>query len=407
MFTLVIAVLGMPDLFQTKSRLLSPLLLTLPLLLWADAAIFRQKWSRIRPGIIDFVLLSSFAYFIIRDIKVHTVTNAFFGISIFYLSSQLVQRRRYFTYVIMAFAGLASISSLLALLELAIFKNNLASLFGITYTDPRTVFPRIGSTLLHPVVFGAFLVMALPICGYIYFASGTRKVRIFGLVSTALCILAILFTFAKGSWLIAVLMGAVFSLLLVRNLDLMKLLFIATLAAVILLPLAILWQPVSQQTMIRIKTSVNSRTYMWRYAWRGFEQNQVFGVGQGNGASSLVNMSKVLQIYNQKQAGPSAVDNYYLDFLLEEGLAGFLPFVLFLILLFYRGSAALLKPGHQRQLLIPVFAALAAICLDALTFDALAWWSMFICFWLIAGVLYGLSTPSRENISYPIVKNAN
>ncbi|MCL6106556.1 MAG: O-antigen ligase family protein [Actinobacteria bacterium] len=223
------------------------------------------------------------------------------------------------------------------------------------------------------------------------------------MVSVILCLLSTLFTFAKGGWLITFFMGAVFVFLLFRDHDVKKLAFMAGMTVVILLPLFFLWQPVSEQTMLRIKSSVRSRTYTWKYAWRGIAQNPLFGVGQAQGPIALVDMSALLEKYYHDHSTPAAIDNYYLEYLLEEGAAGFLPFLLFLVLLFYRGARGLFRPAHS-GMLIPVFAGLAALCLDAVTFDALTWWSLFICFWVFAGLLNGLAAEGRAEGETETVK---
>ncbi len=392
--SLVIAVLGMPDLIQAHTRVYSPLALCLVLVLWAGIVMVRQK-VHLKPGTIDYALFAAFAYFTFRGPNAHTVANAVAGIGLFYLASELAKRREFFEGIISTFTGLTAAAALFGLAELVFFRHNLASDWGVADPDPQNIFPRIGSTLLHPAVFGAFLAMALPVCGYISFAGNSSKIRIFGMASTLLCMLSIPFTFAKGSWLVTSLMGAAFLLLLLRKRDMKKLIFMVVLAVVVLLPLIFLWQPVTRQTMIRLKSSVHGRMLVWGYAWQGIKQNPVFGVGQGKGPASMINMSNLLRKFSLTHAHPAAVDNYYLDYILEEGVVGFALFVLFLILLFYQGARGVFRPGAHRRKLVPVFAGLAAICLDALTFDALVWWSLFICFWVFAGLLNGLASEGR------------
>ncbi len=394
-FSLVIGVVGMPDFIQAHTRIYSPLALCLMLIFWAGIAMFRQKRFHLKLGVIDYALLATFAYFTFRNLNIHAVTNTVCGIGLFYLTSELVRRRKFIRGIFATFTYLAATAAAFGLFELIIFRKNLASDWGTADTDPRQVFPRIGSTLLHPVVFGAFLAMALPVCGYIGFTAGSRRVRILGFASLILCLLSILFTFAKGGWLVTFLIAVAFVFLLFRNRDVKKLAFMAGLIVVVVLPVIFLWQPVSRQTMIRIKSSVHGRTTVWSYALKGVEQNPFFGVGQGKGPISLLGMSSLLQKFSLTHASPAAVDNYYLDYILEEGFAGFLPFLLFLILLFYRGARGLSRPGAHRRMLVPVIAALAALCLDAVTFDALIWWSLFICFWIFAGLLNGLASEGR------------
>ncbi len=401
---LVIAILGMPDLIPAGSRWFTPILLALPLILWAVIIMIRHRRHDIKPGAIDILLLATVTYFTFRNIRLLVLFYAFYGLGLFYLASEITRSQRFLKNVIFAFAGLAFVAALLGLLELVIFRQNLAANFGIGNNDPRAIFPRVGSTLLQPDYFGGFLVMALPVCGYLGLAGNSRNIRIFGLISTLLCLLSVLFTFAKGGWLITFFMGVLFVILLLRQRDLKKLALIAGLAAAILLSLIFLWQPVSGQTMLRIKSSVRSRTYTWKYAWREIAQNPVFGVGQAQGPIALIDMNALLEKYYHDHSTPAAIDNYYLEYLLEEGAAGFLPFLLFLVLLFYRGARGLFRPGAHRGMLVPVFAGLAALCLDAVTFDALTWWSLFICFWVFAGLLNGLAEGGRAEGAIETVK---
>ncbi|MHB1361568.1 MAG: O-antigen ligase family protein [Thermoleophilia bacterium] len=391
--SLVIAVLGMPDLLTSGPRRFSLLLLSLPFILGAGVIALKHRLRDIKPGAIDTALLVAMTYLMIRNIRLVSIEYAVYGISLFYLSSLVVQQQRFLKAIIFTFVSLAAIASLLGAAELFLLQDNLASLF-ISNPDSGTVFHRIGSTLLHPVVFGAFLAMALPLCGFLGIFGTTRKARILGLSSTALGLLAFLFTFSKGGWLVMILMGCVFGLFFIKNRNWPRLLLVAGLVIiVILLPVLLLWQPVTHQTMIRLKSSFVSRRLTWECSIRAAEQNLIFGTGLRMGPSALPALDENIRKFNETHPNLMPVDNFYLSYSLEEGLAGFFPFLLFLILLLMRGAKSLFERGANRALLIAIFASIVGILLDALTFEMFSWWSIYVCFWSMAGMLYGLTMP--------------
>lgn len=401
--SLVIAILGMPDLLTVGPRRFSLLLLSLPLILGAGLVAFRRRFCDIRPGLVDATLLAAMAYLMLRNVRLLSIEYAFYGIGLFYLSSLAVQQQRFLKAIIFTFASLAAIASLLGGVELLFLPDNLASLY-ISNPDPVNVFHRIGSTLLHPVVFAAFLVMSLPLCVYLGIFGSTRKARTLGYSSSALSLVALLFTFSKGGWLVMFLMACVLGLSLLKYRDWPKVLLGAGLIVLILLPVFLMWQPVSQQTMTRLKTSFRSRAITGEFALRAAEQYPIFGIGLRMGPSALTGFDPRIRKFNETHDNPMPIDDFYISYFLEEGLVGLSPFLLFLILLLLRGARSIFGKAANRALLIAVFASFVGIALDAFTFEIFSWWSIYICFWMLAGMLYGLSGPAVARLPYFVVK---
>jgi len=82
-------------------------------------------------------------------------------------------------------------------------------------------------------------------------------------------------------------------------------------------------------------------------------------------------------------------DNMYLSILAETGGVGFLSFMLFLLLLFKRGLRRLkgIKDNKEKHFLICCMSGVIALLISMNTYDLLYWINPFLLFWFLIGLI--------------------
>ena len=353
---------------------------------------------------LDLLVALFMGYLLIRNLEGLDGFVAFkyfiYGLAVFYLSALLSSRyEKLLLLVIYVVLGLMVFTAIYGLAEYAAQKNFIyASYIAESVPEPAVGLHRDGSTLAHPVSFGAFLVQVLPFSVLIWLQAGGKKTRILAIAATVLGVLALFFTYSKGSW-IAGMAVAVGALMLLRGGRSRKYLLPTVLITAIVVLLAVVFShQIISETEVRGVNSVDVRLSTWRAAIDGFEKHPLLGVGFKRGPQE---MNKYIEYPYNEYYPDQPVDNQYLSLLLEQGVAGIVLWAAALIFIVVEGVGVARARGPGRPWAIAALASLVAIGLDSVTFESMQLWPNFIFFWLAAGILHGWAwRRQREGAGY-------
>ncbi|MCL5882529.1 MAG: O-antigen ligase family protein, partial [Actinobacteria bacterium] len=386
-----------------------PLSLLLPFVITGTVIYFVARRKLARPGMVDLLVVLFLGYFLIRNAFGLESLAAFkyfiYGLAVFYLAALLASRYESLLMMVMhVVLGLIIVTALYGLAEYAAQKNFIyATYIGESVREPAVGLHRVGSTLAHPVSYGAFIIQVLPFSVLMWLQSRGKVTRIMAIAATVLGILALFFTYSKGSW-IAGMAVAVGALLLLRGGKkrkyLLPVLMVAALVASLLLVFS---QQVISETQKRGAESVDVRLSTWEAAIDGFKSRPLAGVGFKQGPGELkkyIDSSFYAGLYPDQP-----VDNQYLSLLLEQGIAGFLLWMAALAYILVEGVRLARTPGPGRPWAIAALASVVAIGLDSVTFESMQLWPNFVFFWLAAGILHGWAwRRQREGAGYGNVR---
>ncbi len=389
---LAAAALLMPNLLTMSGNTsVSTILIPLPFIFIAILTNIAGSVHNREFGLLDAAALMLIGYLFLRNYQLVTLEYFLLGAGVYYLASIVAVRPKYFRKIILAIAGLGALTSVIGLLERLFLKNDLFDLY-MTPTPDHSGIHRIASTLLHPAVFGTFLVFTIPFTALLYFTSGSRRERLFGIGAIGLELIAILLSISKSSLLIVICFGVIFAIWALVKRHKYLLMPMAGLLIVLAISGIVFFQPLSQSVRYRLFDSVNERTYRWDATIHGIEKTRALGVGWGSGPAFLARINPNVRTYMAK-GRTLPIDNFYLSFILEQGYAGFLWLFLFLAVLFGQSIIAAIRSRSNRPWLMTAMTAMAGICLNIITFDGFSWWPVFVIFWLTAGILRGISNP--------------
>ena len=166
-----------------------------------------------RVGWFDAAVLLYALYTLVRNVTVdgvQTVKYVTIALSIFYLTSILMAKMTSrLRYVVVTIVGLILATSIYGLIEYALQSNFIYDQYvSVIVQEPVSGLHRIGSSIAHPVPYGAFLLQALPFAVLLWAISRSRLERGLALASILTGILALFFTYSKGSWIVALIIAA-------------------------------------------------------------------------------------------------------------------------------------------------------------------------------------------------------
>ncbi len=181
-------------------------------------------------------------------------------------------------------------------------------------------------------------------------------------------LVALLFTMTRGAWL-AFAAGIVVLCLLVRK----RTIILAGAVGIAVLVIFSFAFSRDQGRTLAVTTfatsdadrNVSTRLVLWDIAWQLFRQHPVFGVGMGDytsEAKKLVGERKVMTTVD--------AHNVYLQILATRGLFGFIPFVVFFVVLVRSLARIYARAGPnalERYYAAGVIAVTAAVLVGALT----------------------------------------
>jgi len=396
---LVVAVLfpenfisGLPLIGTQRSY---PLTLMLPFIAVFSAAYIVASQRLLRPRKVDALVLLFFIFLLARNVvgpeTLATGKYVIYGLGVYYVTSLVVARRASSVWLIIyTIVGLIAVTAIYGLVEYA-FQENLIyhQYVSQSVPEPRVGLHRLASFLAHPVPYGAFLIQAMPFSMLAWYMGSSSKIRVVAMAATLLGVIALFFTYSKGSWIVATML-ALGSLFLIPAGRTRKFALPAVIIAGILaLTAVIFWQQIRSEIEARANTSIDIRLSSWDGAVEGIRKNPVFGVGLKQGGEELKNY--VDPLFYEGLGTSLPVDNYYLNLILEEGLVGFLIWAIMLALIIFEGIKVMRARGPGGPWALAAFASLVGICFNSITFESMHIWPNFVIFWMAAGFLHGIA----------------
>ena len=328
----------------------------------------------------------------------------FIPVPLIYLAARNIKPKDIY-FIAWSIFTLGTAISLIALLEAIFHKNIIYELLVQTPYYHRFINPpyRIMSTLVHPTVFGSFLVGCIPFF-YFLISSAKRIKLIFILAFLFLAILSIIFSFSRGN------------LIALTGLSLIYLTLKKKARYLIYLIIGVLILILSSSQMYPGRTRVDKGFYFQRFSlnyllnrWWNSEQERIditskilkerplLGIGLNhyrlkfdNYASDRTKRKEEwFKEYNRDYQEWKIADNMYLSIISETGIIGLLLFMAFLFLLFKRAFLSYrtkLDP-LEKEFLIACLCAIIAMLISMNTYDLLYWINPLCLFWFLIGLL--------------------
>lgn len=359
--------------------------------------------KELRPGLIDVTLPLCLVFVTVRGLLAATNGNelglviAFtcYVLLLYYGTAVLGQNNAAVKVVFHTLAILAIIISAYALLEYFLADNLLYGSLTEKKSPFKSVeFYRSGSTLAQPAVLGIFIVQVLPFLMYLFFVSRNNREKILWGLASGLSVATLLVTFAKGSWVVALLMGMGAVLYIVIRWSRFRqglktsLLILAAFCIVILTTLAFVsLQNLNFNLMSEERQweSVDMRWIMWQEAPEVFTQQPLVGVGIWQGGNDVLH--HVVEEGNLDLSHPIPLSNVFITILVEEGLIGSLLLAGTLILAGRYAWLVIKGGGESARIAVPVTVSMAALLINGMTADSLLIWPVMVVFWLEAGLI--------------------
>ena len=286
---------------------------------------------------------------------------------------------------ILVFLGLCI--SIYGFVEIFTKSNILYEHFISNYFYKRFIGKRMMSTLVHPNILGAYLLVCIPLAGYFYSKTVVPKLKAIYFFSFLTIIAALILTYSRGAWIAAILMCTVY-FLFKRKFRYIFILWALAFAFCYAI------------TLFEVKDEVLRRfgfDYFWNYFVYGHRTIQYFvtinmlkqhpfvGIGL-NHYRMLFN-----QYANRRLSYEVMIpDSIYLMHLAETGLLGFIGLMLFLGSIIKKGIAyykSLL--GDDKDIFLAIFLGFLGLIFDMASFDGFLWLTPFYLFWFFAAVIVG------------------
>lgn len=376
---------------------LSPITILTPLVLLAGLVLIVRGSQTLRIGTADLAIFGFMGYFLLRNLAGEAFPGALkyalYSLVVFYLCSTLIRKPSFLKTIIYAIVTLTLVSALYGIFIEYIIQRNVifhSLIIDSVKESPRGLH-RIGSSLGHPVAYGAFLIQAIPFCVYLGASRESNRDRVFGIAASVLAVTALLFTFSKGSWLTAAIIALAALLLLAFRKRWKELLLLSGLAAFLAVISLFFWSTISTEFSTRLYSSVWSRSLGWTAAVDAIKDQPLFGAGFHEApGESYVRLEETIK--DRYEVYP--VDNSYLALLLEEGAIGVVLWMVFLALTTVSGIRAILEnSAGNRAIAVAALVSFIGFCLNAVTFEAFFIWSNLIFFWVSAGMVHGAGKP--------------
>lgn len=292
----------------------------------------------------------------------------------------------------------SSIIALFGLFEI-IFRRNIIYEFWVEnqyYHRFIQDTPRIMSTLMHPTVFGSYLLGCLPFSFFLV-SKMRNPYKMFVKLSIPICVLGIIFSFSRGN--LAGLIGlSVVYLYLTNRRRYIKYIFIG-LTVLILLSSTILLHDFqflrlslpeisSDWWKIHLEKSDITLKILKKYPLSGIGLNHYRLNFNEYSSEDYKRLEEKAKKRGRDPFEWKIADNMYLSILAETGLLGFSTFMLFLFLLFKKSSVLLklIKDTKEKEFLIACICGIVGLLVSMNTYDLLYWINPFLLFWFLAGI---------------------
>ncbi len=379
--------------FTIASRHFTPLSLLLPVMLVVSICYIFSRRKLLNFIAIDIAVLMFMAYLLARNVfnpaGLVAIKYVVYGIGILYTTALVSRQRKPLLILIYLIVILSSLTAVYGLFEYALQNNFLHS--GAIPQPPSEIH-RLGSTLAHPVIYGAFLVQIIPFCILVLIQSKGFRQHAFGITTSIWTIEAIFLTYSKGSWIVVTIMLIVSAYILLVKGHYRLFVLLAGMLIFLVLLTGIFWYQTNSEISQRASQSIIVRSKIWTGTVEAIQDNYLTGVGLRNGNREIIkyidNQWLKEWLKASKIVSPT-IDNYYLSLFLEGGIVGFILWLGVVSFLLYGSFKAFCRSSQEKALIIAAAASLIGISINALTFDALLMWPHYVFFWLAAGILRG------------------
>ncbi len=262
---------------------------------------------------------------------------------------------------------------------------------------------RVVSTFENPNVLGQYLIIMLPFC-IMTFAGKAKSVseRWFGLVSSALLGVCLIFTWSRGAWLGALFGIAVMMLIFSRHT--MKV-FVAGLFCVPILPFVIPDSILGRFTSIGNlgDSSTQYRVNIWKGTLKMVEDFVIGGIGMGEAA-----FRKIYPYYSLEaiEAAPHS-HNLYLQVWVEAGIFAMIFLVILLVMYIKLCSGFVTDKetglgtegaGNCGTICLAGFAGIISVLLQGFTDYIWYNYRFFLMFWLVIAICVAAKRIKTEEI---------
>jgi len=370
------------------------------------------------------VLAISTAFSINPENSIHGLYNRYQG-----LESQIF----YFLFFLLLLININKKKQIKRIIIAIVISSFLASLFGLIQAsgfDPFTWIEstqyRITSSFGQPNFFASFLLLVIPLSGYLFFKFKNFYLRFLLIIIFFSELLCLFFTYSRGAW-IGLAVGIVFtffiSIIAGENKIFIKLFpekkkilylifFLFTILTLVLYGANFQFQQRIKSLISLEGGSMELRKDFWQASIKAIKERPLLGYGLENQSEVLVKYyKKDWAVYSKINSYPNRVHNIFLDILLTSGAMGLLSY-LALLYLFFRLAIKNIKNGSRLSL---------AIFIGVLSYFVSLFFSFSIVateiyFWLLFSIIIILSqgdleknitrSSNREYIKNNIIKNS-
>jgi O-antigen ligase len=194
--------------------------------------------------------------------------------------------------------------------------------------------------------FGPVMCMGVGYSLYYFYSRRTGTIKKFALLTTCICTLGVVLSFARGAFLVLIALAAFFVLMSENRLKTIMVIFIMAIVVFmstsIFFPNNAFWKEMNTISEGTNKGTGEDRKELWQFAWEEFKDNPIIGVGPWNfGVVSSRYIDKVKNThYRAETMYGRALHNGFFEILCELGLLGSITFLI-LLLEFFRMNKAI------------------------------------------------------------------
>jgi O-antigen ligase len=257
--------------------------------------------------------------------------------------------------------------------------------------------PRMMSTLIHPTVFGSFLVGVIPF-SYSIFRDFKKINRPLFIFITFLLITAVIFSFSRGN-LFGLIGASILYLYLNKKIRYIKFIIL------LLIILLIFSSSLFKNRLSFNRFSIESISSEWwkikldnlRIIKKIIKDYPLLGIGlshyQLKIKDYITEERKNLENYIIKKGyTPSEwhiPDNMYLSMLAETGILGIASFFIFLFLLYKKVIFVLkrIKDSYQRNTVISCISGITGLLISMSTYDLFYWLNPTLLLWFLVALI--------------------
>jgi len=248
---------------------------------------------------------------------------------------------------------------------------------------------RVYSTLENPNVLGEYLLLVIPLCAGMIYASKTFFAKFYYLIVLSASILCMVFTQSRGCWVGLMLIAFIFAILVDKRLLTLGVLAVFTLPFV--LPTSIITRFTSIGNINDSSTSY--RVYIWLGTLNMLKDFGLYGIGLGSDA-----YNKIYPFYSYSSILAPHAHNIYLQLLCETGIIGFFVFISSMIISIKKTFLGYLsdKNGLCGIICAAVIAGILGFLLQG-AFDYV-WYNyrVFLIFWMTLAI--GIAARRVQNV---------